>query len=300
MGTLNTDIDSDLFGLIHTRLPDLAAAQQLVAKVFLDRPEWAMQAHVHEIARLAGVSEPTVVRFCRALGFQGLRDFKLRVAQQVALGSVTLHRSITAIDSIDEIVGKVLRSSADILLDVERQLPIEQIKRAIGALGEAHRVDCYGVGTTSSFVAADTQARLFRFGIQAQTYTDANMQMFSAATLNAGDVVIAVTHFGRMPFLLEAVNVARDRGAVVIGLCEPGTPLAGLCDIPLTFSLPTSVNAYIGSDACIAHLAIIDILIIGVALQKGDLGREQLRRLQSILSEHGLDVFPRSTGSKKC
>ncbi|WP_323122266.1 MurR/RpiR family transcriptional regulator [Burkholderia alba] len=299
MGMPSPDIDSDLFSTIHARLPDLAAAQQRVAQVFLDKPEWAMQAHVDEIAVLAGVSEPTVVRFCRALGFQGLRDFKLRVAQQVALGSVALHRNVTAIDSIDDIVGKVLRSSADILLDVERQLPIEQVKRAIGAIGGAHRVDCYGVGTTSGFVAADAQARLFRFGIQAQSYTDANMQMFSAATLNAGDVVIAVSHFGRMPFLLEAVSVARERGAVVIGVCEPGTPLAGACNIPLTFALPTSVNAYIGSDACIAHLAIIDILIVGVAFERGVSGIEQLRRLQNVLSPHGLDIFPHQTSGKK-
>ncbi|AIO67942.1 SIS domain protein [Burkholderia oklahomensis] len=299
MSMSSTDIDSDLFSLIHARLPDLAAAQRLVAKVFLDKPEWAMQAHVNEIAVFAGVSEPTVVRFCRALGFHGLRDFKLRVAQQVALGSVALHRNVTAVDSIDEIVGKVLRSSADILLDIERQLPREQIKRAISALGSAHRVDCYGVGTTSGFVAADAQARLFRFGIQAQTYTDANMQMFSAATLSPGDGVIAVSHFGRMPFLLEAVRVARERGAVVIGICEPGTPLAGECDIPLTFALPASVNAYIGSDACIAHLAIIDILIVGVAFERGAAGIEQLRRLQNVLSPHGLDIFPRPASNKK-
>ncbi|MFM0291477.1 MurR/RpiR family transcriptional regulator [Paraburkholderia megapolitana] len=291
--------DSDLFALIRARLPELADAQRSVARVFLDDPEWAMQAHVSDIAARAGVSDPTVGRFCRAVGYEGLREFKLQVAQQIARGSAALHRTVTAKDSVGKIVSKVLRSSADSLLDVERQLPLERIERAIAALVNTARVDCYGVGTTSGFIATDAQSRLVRMGLHAQAYTDANMQLFSAATLGPSDVVIAISHFGRMPFLLEAVAVAKERGAIVIGICEPGTPLADASDIALTFSLPPSVNVYVGSDACLAHLAIIDILIVGVTLRRGATSLGQLRRLQDILSPHGLEFFPTTKAKKR-
>ncbi|HWW99474.1 MurR/RpiR family transcriptional regulator [Collimonas sp.] len=294
-----SDTSSDLFNLIRSRLPELADAQQRVATTILNDPEWAMQAHVSEIARRSEVSDPTIVRFCQALGFRGLRDFKLRIAQQVALGSSALHRTVTADDSAAELIGKVLHSSADILLDVERQLSPALVEQAIEKLANATRVDCYGAGTTSGYIAADTQGRLFRLGLNAQSYTDANMQLFSAATLGSNDVVIAVSHFGRMPFLLEAVAVAREQGATVIGITQPGTLLASACDLPLTFSLPPSVNVYVGSDSCVAHLSILDVLIVGVAFRRGAAGVGQLKRLQDILSPHGLDVFPQPKNKKK-
>ena len=214
-------------------------------------------------------------------------------------GSSALHRTVTADDSAAELIGKVLHSSADILLDVERQLSPALVEQAIEKLANATRVDCYGAGTTSGYIAADTQGRLFRLGLNAQSYTDANMQLFSAATLGSNDVVIAVSHFGRMPFLLEAVAVAREQGATVIGITQPGTLLASACDLPLTFSLPPSVNVYVGSDSCVAHLSILDVLIVGVAFRRGAAGVGQLKRLQDILSPHGLDVFPQPKNKKK-
>lgn len=294
-----SDTSSDLFNLIRSRLPELADAQQRVATTILNDPEWAMQAHVSEIARRSEVSDPTIVRFCQALGFRGLRDFKLRIAQQVALGSSALHRTVTADDSAAELIGKVLHSSADILLDVERQLSPALVEQAIATLANATRVDCYGAGTTSGYIAADTQGRLFRLGLNAHAYTDANMQLFSAATLGAGDVVIAVSHFGRMPSLLEAVAVAREQGATVIAISQPDTLLANACDLALTFSLPPSVNVYVGSDSCVAHLSILDVLIVGVAFRRGAAGVGQLKRLQDILSPHGLEVFPPRKNQKK-
>ena len=63
----------------------LSQAQRQVAAAMLDDPEFALRANVEALAERAGVSPPTITRFCRALGYSGLREFKLRLAQNVLL-----------------------------------------------------------------------------------------------------------------------------------------------------------------------------------------------------------------------
>ena len=95
----------DPLARIRADLGSFSAAQRQVGKVFLDDPDWSIRANVEEIARLAAVSAPTVIRFCRTLGFDGLSDFKLHLAQSLAVGTPFLHRAVsTSSSSIHDLI----------------------------------------------------------------------------------------------------------------------------------------------------------------------------------------------------
>ena len=83
------------------------------------------------------------------------------------------------------------------------------MERAAEAIHRARRVDCYGTGATSNFLAQDMQARLFRLGIVTNAFSDAHFQLVGAATERRDDVLFAISFVGRMPALLEAVQSAR-------------------------------------------------------------------------------------------
>src|ERR1700740_3265987 len=94
---------------------ELPEAQQRVGHAVLLDPDWAVRAAVEEIARRAQVSAPTVVRFCRTLGYEGLSDFKLQLAQRLAVGTPYLHRAVTAGDDTASLIHKILFGAAVVL-----------------------------------------------------------------------------------------------------------------------------------------------------------------------------------------
>ena len=71
--------------------PSLKTALRKVADVILRQPEMAIYASVNEVAAMAAVSEATVMRFCRILGFKGFQDFKIALAREMVIPSPRLH-----------------------------------------------------------------------------------------------------------------------------------------------------------------------------------------------------------------
>ncbi len=268
----------------------LTPAQMQVGRVFLDDPDWGIRASVEEIARLAGVSGPTVIRFCRVFGFDGLSDFKLRLAQSLAVGTRLLHRAISADDSVAAIVHKILHSAAAVLTDLESQLDVAAIDAAIAKIADARRVDCYSVGSTSTFLANDAQVRFSRLGLTSNAYFDAHAQLISAAALSPLDVALAISHVGRMPTLLEAVDVAREQGATVIGITQPNTPLAQRCSIPILVNVPEEATVRVGTEAYLAEQVLIEVLMVGVGLRLGPAALDRLKRIQATIKERGVDI----------
>ncbi len=285
-------LPADMGGRIRGLLGQLAPAQRRVARLFLDEPDWALRAAVEELANRAEVSAPTIVRTCRALGYEGLREFKLELAQELARGTPYLHRAVGIDDSSTDTVRKILFGAAAALTDLERQLDLAVLEGALVRLADARRIDCYGVGSTSNYLATDAQSRFFRLGLNAHVYHDAHMQLIAATTLGPQDVVFAASHVGRMPSLLEAVRVAREQGAAVVALTQPGTPLAMLADHPLTLTAPDDATLRVGTEAVIEHLALLEILTVGVGQRRGPLAIAQFKRFREVLRERSIDRPP--------
>ncbi len=279
----------DLLATMRERADALPPAQRQVAAVMLEDPEFAVRANVEDLARRAQVSPPTIIRFCRALGFTGLREFKLRLAQTLAVGTSSLHRAVVPGDTTQMVVHKILLGAASALTNLERHIAPEAIERAVATIAKARRVDCYGVGNTSMFMASDAQARFFRLGLNSNFYFDAHLQLISAATLGRRDVALAISHVGRMPSLLEAVEVAQEQQATIVAITQPGTPLAARADIVLPVVVPADSSMRVGTEAYLAQIAYLEILMVGVGLHRGSLAVNRLNRVRKVLRERGVD-----------
>ncbi len=277
----------DLLLTMRERATTLSKAQQQVAATVLDDPQFALRANVDALARRAKVSPPSIVRFCRALGFTGLREFKLNLAQTLAVG--TLHRALAPGDNMQTVTHKVLQGAASALTNLEQHIVPAVIERAVIRIAKARRVDCYAVGNTSIFVASDAQARFSRLGLNSNFYFDAYLQLVSAATMTKSDVVLAISHVGRMPFLLESVGVAKEQGATIIAMTQPGTPLAEMADIVLPIVVPADPLMRVGTEAYLAQLAYLEILMVGTGLRRGPPAMSQLKRVRQVLQERGVD-----------
>jgi RpiR family carbohydrate utilization transcriptional regulator len=272
---------------VHAALPALPPAEQRVAKLVLADPRSFASLPVSELADRSHVSKPTVVRFCRSVGYDGLADFKLKLAGTVNEGVPFVHRAVDEDDKPGDIVVKVIDNAVSAMLAYRNDAASHAFERAMEALAAAcrngRRIDFYGVGN-SGIVAMDAQHKFFRLGVTASAVADGHVQVMSATMLQPGDCAVVISNSGRSRDLLDAAEIARRKGATTIVITATGSPLAraaaGSQHILLAADHPEDYDRYSPMVSRLLHLVIIDILTTGVALRLGGELRPMLAEIK--------------------
>ena len=271
---------------IKASLPSLAPAEQRVGKLVLQDPRAFANLPVTELADRAHVSKPTVVRFCRSVGYDGLSDFKLKLAGSVSEGVPFIHRSVDADDKTSDVTVKVIDNTVAAFLKYRNDASSFVLDQAVQALAATHasgkRIEFYGVGN-SGIVAQDAQHKFFRLGMNTIAYSDGHMQVMSASMLGKGDCVVIISNSGRTRDLMDACDIARKRGTTTIVITSSGSPLATAGQIHLTADHPESYDRYSPMVSRLLHLLIIDILATTVALRIGESLQPALREMKNNL-----------------
>jgi RpiR family carbohydrate utilization transcriptional regulator len=267
---------------IKASLPSLAPAEQRVGKLCLADPRAFAKLPVSELADRAHVSKPTVVRFCRSVGYDGLSDFKLKLAGTVNEGVPFIHRSVDTDDKTGDVMVKVIDNTVAAFLKYRNDASTLAIEKAVLALVDAYgagrQIQFFGVGN-SGIVAQDAQHKFFRLGINTTAYSDGHMQVMSASILGPGDCVVVISNSGRTRDLMDACDIARKNGATTIVITASGSPLASAGHIHLSADHPEGFDRYSPMVSRLLHLMIIDILATCVALRIGS------NKLQPLLRE---------------
>ena len=271
---------------IKASLPSLAPAEQRVGKLVLVDPRAFANLPVTELADRAHVSKPTVVRFCRSMGYDGLSDFKLKLAGSVSEGVPFIHRSVDADDKTSDVAVKVIDNTVAAFLKYRNDASSFALEHAAQALAETHksgrRIEFYGVGN-SGIVAQDAQHKFFRLGLNTIAYSDGHMQVMSASMLQPGDCAVIISNSGRTRDLMDACDIAKKRGATTIVITASGSPLASSGHIHLTADHPEGYDKYSPMVSRLLHLLIIDILATTVALRIGEELQPMLRDMKNNL-----------------
>ena len=274
--------NTNLIKAIAEALGELRKSERKVADYVLSDPASILNMRIIDLANHSQVSEPTVLRFCRALGYDGFQSFKLQLARYLGSSGIYSQFSVSEADSIADVSKKVFDSTIGSLIAVREELDITALESAIEALAIAERVEFYGFGASGS-VAIDAQHKFFRLQVTAAAYTDPHIQHMSAISLKRNDVVVAISQSGRSTALIQSVKLAREAGATVIGLVPDNTPVAELCAIPIHINVEENQHVFSPVSSRIAHLVVIDVLAMGVAKLRGGLLQEHLKRLNKSL-----------------
>jgi glucokinase len=244
----------------------LSPAEQRVARLVLAQPRLVLTEPIIDIARLAEVSQPTVIRFCRSLGFLGLADFKLKFASSMTGAIPVRHSQVRVSDSTHDLSAKVIDNTVSAILQFRDQLDVAALDRAIALVARARRVEFYALGS-SRVVALDGQHKFVRFRIPSAAYGDAHLLVLAAELLGPGDVVLAISTAGQAPELLAAVQAARAAGADVIAMCGAGSPLAASATLCLAVNHAEDGGGFLSMISRILQLLLIDILSVGISLE---------------------------------
>ncbi|ALK98682.1 RpiR family transcriptional regulator [Massilia sp. WF1] len=268
---------------------ELSPAEQRVATLVLEHPRKVLSEPIAEIAKLADVSQPTVIRFCRSLGFSGLADFKLKFAGSLTGTIPVRHSQVRMSDSTHDLSAKVIDNTVSAILKFRDQLDVNSIDRAIEILRRAKRVEFYAMGN-SRVVALDGQHKFFRFRIPTSSYGDSHLFSLAAELLGPGDVVIAISTTGQLPELLSAVDTARAAGADVIAITSSKSALARKASICLAVDHSEDSTTFLSMISRILQLLLIDIMAVGISLgqENGDHGEGDSERRRLLISH--LDI----------
>ena len=178
--------------------------------------------------------------------------------------------TITATDSLAEVVAKVTHADARAIEETGAALDLAQLAAAVTAVAGARRVDIYGTGA-SALVGQDLQLKLHRIGLVAFVWSQYHQALTAAALVGPGDVAIGISHTGMTAEVVDALRVALERGATTIGVTNfAGSAIAQQAMLVLTTAArePTFRSGAMSSR--IAQLAVVDCLFTGVAQRSYD------------------------------
>ena len=246
----------------------LNKSEKKVAGAILDDPEAATRSSIAMLAKKAGVSEPSVNRFCKRFDTAGFPDFKLKLAQCLVSGVKFVNSNVQLNDNVSKYTPKIFDNAIHDLAAIKNQIDSSIIEKVVDQLLKARRIFFFGLGTSGA-VARDAENKFFRFDLPVSFHVDVlTMRMLSAAA-KPGDLFFMISHTGRTKAIIDATDDARGNGAIVVGLTTPGSMLAKKSDLAIEVLVSENTEEYMAMTSRIVHLVILDVLATGFILSKG-------------------------------
>lgn len=247
---------------------DMGKAEKKVADWILEHPNELLPLSIVELAEQSESSEATIVRFSKRLGFSGYQELKISLAKETNTNIVNAH--MTKEDTAFEIYEKVCNDIYYSLESTKKVLDADMLQKASEAIMAAGKIVIMGLGNSAA-VALDASHKFLRIGLNAYAYTDNHMQVIAASHLKEGDVAIGISHSGSSKDVIEAMQIARERGATTICITNKGkSTIQKYSDLILhTASEETKYNI-LALTSRIAQLSIIDALYYHIVYQQSD------------------------------
>lgn len=238
---------------------------------------------VHQLAATTGVSVSTLSRLTRRLGYANFREFKIDLAQEMASSPSAVYRGIQQKDSDEAAVRKIFEGNIQSIQNTLKMLNVSHCLRAVKEIQRAERVVCFGVGS-SGFVAQEAALRLSLLAIQAEAYSDSYQMLVRAARLHQKQMAIGISHSGRSEETVEALRLARERGAMTLGISNyPQSPLRNVSSIFFCTAFEESGVHAAALSAIVAQICLVDVLY--VLLARHGKGSSQIDRINRVIED---------------
>ncbi|ESY94187.1 MULTISPECIES: MurR/RpiR family transcriptional regulator [unclassified Mesorhizobium] len=281
---------ADIITRLQLMSQDGTKSDRRLANLVLSDLDFASKAAISDIAARVSVSEPTVTRFCRNLGCEGLRDFKFYLAQAIAIGGQYLSPEPLSRDAREQrIASAITEAAVSAIQRASENLDMTTLVDVAARLAASGNVLCIGSGGISSMMATEMQNRLFRLGLSVLAQIDGQLQRMYAAVATPDTTVVAFSVSGYARSVIEAVQVAQQYGAATVAVTAPDSALAKVADTVIQLQPFEDGNIYKPTSSRYALLAIVDMIVTSVAETRGPKVLEKLRRIKQSVNTLKVD-----------
>lgn len=259
------------------------ASERKVAEYILAHAMEVINQPITELAEEAGVSEATVVRMCKKVGFRGFQELKIALAMENVPPVKAVHEEIQEDDDLGTVLRKVFLANIRALESTLNVLSVRELTRAVDAIAAAARLYFFGVGGSGP-IAIDAAHKFMKTGKASIAHTDTHMQAMAASLMKPGDVVIGISHSGSSRDIIEGLELAKGNGAVTIGITHYArSPMDRALDIKLSTCSNETFYRIESTSSRISQLSIIDTLFIGLALRQLDTTIDHIQRTREAI-----------------
>ncbi len=278
---------------IQDHYGSLRKSERVVADFLRDNANSRLDASITELARTLGVSEATISRVSRALGYVGYSDLKLSMAEGVRGGAKNNFANLPVeIDESDSLIRTSAKLAALLVSGLERtqrMLDAHSLERAVEALHNARKIVFVGVGGGAAI--CDEAAHMFlKAGFDVSSYSDGYTQTIISAKLKPEDVMVGISHTGTTQTVAEAMRLASEKGATTIAITSDANSdvaQAGTVCLTTWGASQQAVPLY-GDflEGRLSQLFLIDLLYVGVLFRSGGTTAENLQLTGAALEKH--------------
>lgn len=267
---------------------NLTPAEQKITDYILSNiSEDTAQLSIHELAKLSGVSDASVLRFCKTMGCEGYRGFVLSLSSALSArddreGSYT---DICPGDNLKSIIQNISFNNEKSINDTLKVIELSEVEKIVKLLCNARKIVFFGMGA-SGLVCLDAEQKFLRIGKESHAYVDGHSQKIAATLLQDGDVAIFVSYSGETIEILDAIELASKTGAALVAITKCShNSLVDMADFVINVLSPEVTIRSGAMGSRIAMLNIVDILFAGVAsLEYADI-RTSLMKTRNALKK---------------
>lgn len=269
---------------IKNNYANLTTVEQAVADYILQNSRKVIHMSTASLAENAGVAKSAIVRCCKTLGFSGYSELKISLAMELAKNKKLNYTPyIDPNDDAGTILDKVFAANVKALHDTAEKLDRPTLQQVVDLLSRAGMIYIYAVGTSSA-IANDFQYRILQIGGSALCITDVPTMKVSTLNIKEGDVAVGISHSGRTMATIEALKLARERGARTICITSyPGSEITRHCDHSIEIFSDEIDYPVEATSSRIAHLGIIDVLTIAMSAKNYDRALERARETHRLV-----------------
>lgn len=265
---------------------NLTSAERKVATYIIESPQEVTGLTVHQLAEKCEVASSAVIRFCKSIQLQGFAELKIELARELGSQREGKKRELPSVEhesGTEGVVRKVFSAGMQTLQDTLDMLDFSKVKQMSEVLVSAKHIFLFGIGTSST-VVTDAQYRLSQLGLWATACTDILLMGVTAANLEEGDVVLAISHSGRTKAVVDAIRMAKKRGATVIAITSfTDSILYKESDLAATVFADEATYPVEAVSARVAHICLVDSLAMLLATHNYDSFADHIKSRNDIL-----------------
>ena len=250
---------------INSLISNLKSAEFRFADYILNNADEAIKYTIHELVEKSGASYATIIRFCKKAGYDGFKDFKTNLIQDVIripkIDQSALGFPINQQDTSLTIRDRIFDSFKEALDETKKIFDKEAIDQAIEKILQARTILFIGTGT-SGLSGNYAVSRFFRLGLNCISELDVTIYKQRLAIMGKNDLLFAISSSGRSINIVEAAKLAKNNNIPIISLCDYAiSPLNEIADINI-YTTPRNVNQYLDVELprIVAQIGMIDIL----------------------------------------
>ncbi len=263
---------------------ELTCTEQRLADYILLNPEKIVHMTTKELAQECDTAPSAVIRMCKSIDLQGFAELKISLANELGKNRHTVKKRKSA----DSTVASFTKSFGSSMITLENTLEMIDFKVAnkiVKKIFSSDRTFIFGIGT-SSVVAIDMAYRLSQIGVQAYAYTDILYMNMMAMNLREGDVAVCISHTGKTKTVIDALCHAKAcKAATVVITSYSKSILASKSDYVISAYADDEHYPVEAVSARIAHMCIVDALVMSVSALKKDNLAEYIKKRNVVLGE---------------